>query len=234
VKLEEERLSFADFNRRKNLGEFPIESLPVLLVGDEMFCQTNSILRYIGKLTGLYPTEPLQALKCDQVLDTVEEVLTHICPTMTISIEQDRKAARKHLCDNVFPKYFKALNAWSKGGHVIKKTLTIADLAIQNLVHLLTAWGRMDHIPKEFFLINAPNCVKVHDIVIANPKVHNYRLEHLDGDFPTKEEAREPNIGRYVCKFSGGESKQEAIDKDIGNTTHADARHAALAREEKV
>ena len=39
--------------------------------------QSNAIMRYVGKLnagsSGLYPTDPLEALKVDMVIDTVEE-----------------------------------------------------------------------------------------------------------------------------------------------------------------
>ena len=37
--------------------------------------QSNTCLRYIGTITGLYPTNPLQAALVDEILDSVEDII---------------------------------------------------------------------------------------------------------------------------------------------------------------
>jgi glutathione S-transferase len=175
ITLEEERLDFTEFGARKAKGEFPVGSVPCLEMNGEKFCQSNSILRYLGKQIGLYPKNPLQALRVDQVLDVCEEMIFHTAPTIFITDEEKRKAARKNLTQNVLPKYVKALDKWCEGGHVVKDQLTVGDLAIQNIVHFLTCWDMVDHIPKDFFKVHGPNCVKVYETVKDLPKVKAYQ-----------------------------------------------------------
>ena len=72
--FEDKHISFADFGTKKAAGEFPLGSIPVLDVAGERFAQSNAILRYAGKLTGLYPEDPIAAMRVDMVLDTIEEL----------------------------------------------------------------------------------------------------------------------------------------------------------------
>ncbi len=44
--------------------------------------QSNAIMRYVGKLGGLYPSDPVEALEVDLVIDTVEEVTKFLVYTM--------------------------------------------------------------------------------------------------------------------------------------------------------
>jgi glutathione S-transferase len=202
--LEEERLDFAEFGARKAKGEFPVGQVPVLVVGGETFCQSNAILRYFGTLTGLYPQDDIDALRVDQVLDTCEEVISHTAPTIFISNEEERKAARKNLVENVFPKYAKALDNWCESGHVIKGRLTIGDLAVQNVVNFLTEWDLIDFIPKDFFASNYPNCQKVHDMVKSLPEVKAYQLKYGEA----KEETEAGKAEKVI------ESKAEILAKE--------------------
>jgi glutathione S-transferase len=41
--------------------------VPVLEVGGVVYCQSNAILRYVGKLAKLYPEDPVLALRADMV-----------------------------------------------------------------------------------------------------------------------------------------------------------------------
>lgn len=53
---------------------FPFGSMPVLDIGEERFAQSGAIIRYVGKLAGLYPEDPVAALRVDMVIDTMEEL----------------------------------------------------------------------------------------------------------------------------------------------------------------
>src|SRR5919108_97647 len=52
----------------------PFQALPVLEVDGIVVTQSNTINRYVGKLAGLYPADPLEAAFCDEVMDAVEEI----------------------------------------------------------------------------------------------------------------------------------------------------------------
>lgn len=55
IKFIDDRFSFEDFPKRKAKGEFKFGQVPVLEVDGKSYAQTNAILRYTGKITGLYP-----------------------------------------------------------------------------------------------------------------------------------------------------------------------------------
>lgn len=44
--------------------------------------QSNAIMRYVGKLGGSYPTDPMEALEVDMIIDTVEEANKFITYTL--------------------------------------------------------------------------------------------------------------------------------------------------------
>ncbi|CAK4731500.1 unnamed protein product, partial [Aphanomyces euteiches] len=54
----------------------PFKQLPVLTVDGQVFCQSNAIARYIGILSGLYPTDnALDALRIDEICDFRGDIL---------------------------------------------------------------------------------------------------------------------------------------------------------------
>ena len=72
----------------------PFCQLPVLEFGGSFHSQSNAILRYIGKKTGLYPDSDIDALRVDETIDTIDDLVFRIIPTLK---EQDmeRKLAMR-------------------------------------------------------------------------------------------------------------------------------------------
>ena len=98
--------------------------------------QSSAILRYIGKLTGHYPGDPLLALKVDEMDMMVEELaMRTVMSTAHLKGEQ-RLAGRKELAedrDSVAHFWIGKINdrlAESKSGFAIGDSLTTADLRI--------------------------------------------------------------------------------------------------------
>lgn len=60
----------------------PLGSVPVLKVDGEQHCQSVSLNRYAAKLAGWYPSDELQALKCDMVAESINE-LTSAAPKVS-------------------------------------------------------------------------------------------------------------------------------------------------------
>lgn len=58
-----------------------------------MHGQSEAMLRYAGRLAGLYPSDPVQAMEVDEVLNALEDMIQMIIPSMyeEVGIHQPRK-----------------------------------------------------------------------------------------------------------------------------------------------
>lgn len=156
IAFEDVHVPAERFAEQKAAGELPFGSLPVLDIvtrdGTVSAAQSNAILRYVGRRTGLYPIDdPLRALKVDEALDLGEDLYHLIIPTM---FEQDldrRMAMRKVLADETLPRWGgyleRLLVANRRTGFVVGNSLTVADLKLHWVIDKLTN-GSLDGIPK--------------------------------------------------------------------------------------
>ena len=159
VAFEDDFIPPEQFRERRAAGEFPFGGLPVLDVettsGKYCSAQSNAILRFAGRLSGLYPVEDMiQALKVDEALDLGEDINQLIAPSLHENDEQRKMAMRKELAEHTLPEcaaYFERLliNNGSTG-FIVGKALTVADLKIYWIVDWLTS-GMLDGIPTDIF-----------------------------------------------------------------------------------
>jgi len=70
VEFNDHRIAHADWPTLK--PSTPFGGIPTLEVNGVTYGQSNAQLRYAGKLGGLYPADPVEALKVDELLDFVE------------------------------------------------------------------------------------------------------------------------------------------------------------------
>lgn len=111
VPFIDERLTREQFNARKS--SLPFGRLPVLEVDGVAIAETNVVLRYAGRLSGLYPVNaPLAALQIDEVLHALEELNEHFMPAATEADPSQRDQLLSDL-DNrkVVQRYASALEA---------------------------------------------------------------------------------------------------------------------------
>ena len=87
---------------------FRFHALPVLEIDGRPVTQSNSLARYVGKLVGLYPTDDLQALYCDEVLDALEDLNHYIVRTFGLEGDELRRA-REALVDGWLSVYLRGL-----------------------------------------------------------------------------------------------------------------------------
>ena len=71
IAFEDHRFTFPEFAEFRKTT--PFGQVPTLEVDGLHLTQCDAMLRYAGKLANLYPTDPLQALLCDEVAYVVEE-----------------------------------------------------------------------------------------------------------------------------------------------------------------
>ncbi|KAJ1491740.1 glutathione S-transferase [Baffinella frigidus] len=70
--------SIADLTAMKESGELPYGQVPALCVDGKILGQSCSIMRYIGKQTGLYPTDPVKAALVDSIMDQEADMTSGI------------------------------------------------------------------------------------------------------------------------------------------------------------
>jgi prostaglandin-H2 D-isomerase / glutathione transferase len=161
VEFKDIRLSFQEFVKAKAAGKFRNGQVPVLNVDGKQYTQSQAILKYAGKLAKLYPSEPLEVLAVDGVLNLVGD----IAEPLNVSIhperfgfgkfkdEQAKLKTRKYLNDVHLPKGLENLDnllAENKSGYTVGAKLTIADILIYVLGARLKS-GLLDGIDKELF-----------------------------------------------------------------------------------
>ncbi|CAJ1952881.1 unnamed protein product [Cylindrotheca closterium] len=128
----------------------PLGFVPVMKIDGKQYCQSLSLTRYAAKLADWYPASEFQALKCDMVAETINE-LAALAPK---SKDQDElKKLRQEFQKDTLTKYWKFVEGiiQENGGILVSgSTPTFADLLIQQSV-LMIKLGFWDHIDTNFF-----------------------------------------------------------------------------------
>lgn len=155
ITFVDEHLTSEQFKACRAANEFPFGGLPVMLIetaeGELCVAQSNAILRFAGRLTGLYdPDDLLHALKVDEALDMGEDINCLIGPSLHEPDDARRMAMRKELADEVLPFWIgcfeRLLVANGSTGFIVGSELTVADLKLYWIVDWLTM-GILDGIP---------------------------------------------------------------------------------------
>ena len=167
IAFTDHRLSFPEFAEFRK--QTPFGQLPTLEVDGVHVTQCDAINRYVGKLAGLYPTDPYQALLCDEVLGVVEDANHAMGPTYRMTGDE-QKAAREALVQGALPMYLRwmqsALQAHG-GQYFVENRLTVADLKVFVYVRGLNS-GRLDHVPTVMRIFDA--CMKLEAFERTQPK----------------------------------------------------------------
>jgi len=173
IEFEDHRISFPQFRELRPGWRF--NAVPVLEIDGAAVTQSNAIGRYVGKMAGLYPTDDLEALYCDEILGALEDLSHHI--GQTFGLEGDAlEAARKKLAEEritVFLRGLAELLARGGGQHFAGKALTVADLKVL----VMTKWlrsGQLDHIPTDIVQQVAPSLIEHQERVAGDPRVVAY------------------------------------------------------------
>jgi glutathione S-transferase len=179
IAFEDNRFTFAEFAEVRKTA--PFGQVPMLYVDGVQVTQSDAMLRYAGKLAGLYPSDPWQGLLCDEVAYVVEEAGVKLGPTFRMTGDE-QKAARLALVDGSMPIYLGWLQSQllAHGGqYFADNRLTVADLKVFVDVRALNS-GRLDHVP-----------VNLVERVAPALNAHMQRV------------AQTPAVVAYYAKFAG-------------------------------
>jgi glutathione S-transferase len=171
ISFEDHRIPMSDWPSVR--GDAPLHALPVLHIDGETITQSNSINRFAGRLANLYPEDPVQALRCDEVMDAAEDVLTDIVVTFRMQDEAEKRAAREKLADGVitlFLTFLQGLLERRDSDYFVENRLTIADLRVFVWTRSLRS-GVLDYIPGDIVENVAPKIADHCDRVAAHPAI---------------------------------------------------------------
>lgn len=173
IAFEDNRISFAEFGETRR--NFRFSAVPVLHIDGVEFSQSSAMSSYIGKMAGLYPTDPLQAFYCDEVLGAIEDLSHYIVQTFGKKGEE-LKVAREKLVRGWLTTYLKGLGELlERGGgqYYANDALTIADLKGFVQARFLAS-GTLDHVPTDIVRQVAPILDEHRERVAADPRVVAY------------------------------------------------------------
>jgi prostaglandin-H2 D-isomerase / glutathione transferase len=174
VAYEDDRIKFQDWPALKD--KTPFGGIPVLEVDGQIVVQSNGINRFVGKLTGLYPTDPLQAAFCDEAMDAGEEASGPLVATFAIKDEAEKKARRQEIADGHLTFFLTRLQRRleARGGEFFADNrLTVADLKVYLWIRHIKS-GNLDYIPKDLPDRIAPLLVSHYERVKEHPKIKAY------------------------------------------------------------
>lgn len=174
IPFEDHRIPLPDWPTAREAA--PLRAVPVLHVDGVAITQCNSINRFAARLAGMHPDDPLQALRCDEVMAAVEDVIVKIVPTLFIEDEDEKKAAREKLADNEikqYLEYFDRLLERSSGDYFVDDVFTAADLKVFLWTRNLSS-GKIDYVPTDIVDTIAPRVAKHRDRIAAEPGVVAY------------------------------------------------------------
>ncbi len=174
VAFEDQRVVFSDWPAIK--PQMPYQALPVLEVDGKLLAQSNSINRFVGKLTGLYPNDPWQAALCDEIMDAVEDSTQLLVATFGIENDDEKKATRQALADGPLRLSLQQMQTrleQSGGKYFADNRLTVADLKVFAWIKDLRS-GNFDYIPTDLTNRVAPLLIAHFERVNSHPKVVAY------------------------------------------------------------
>ncbi len=173
VEFKDHRISFPEFGEQRS--DIRFHAVPVLEIDGQQVTQSNALSRFVGKMSDLYPADPLQALYCDEVMGAMED-LTHYV-VQTFGLEGDAlKEARQQLTEGritVFLKGTEQLLRRGGGQYFADGKLTMADLKAFVQVRSLAS-GRLEHVPGDIVQTLAPELMEHQQRISEEARVIAY------------------------------------------------------------
>jgi glutathione S-transferase len=172
IAIEDERISYQEFAEMRQ--STPFNSVPVLEIDGAPVTQSNAMCRYVGKMANLYPSDDLQALYCDEVMDAVEDLTHYVVPTFRLKGDELR-LAREKLVEGWMSTYVRGLEGLlTRGGkYFADDRLTMADLKAFNVTQWLGS-GQLEHVPTDLVQRLAPGLHEHLDRIAQDPVVVAY------------------------------------------------------------
>lgn len=174
IEFTDHRVPFGEWPQVRESA--PFHACPFMEVDGRVIAQSNTILRYVGKMAGLYPEDLWQAALCDEVLDAVEDMWNKIGATMGIQDPEALKTAREELAAGSYTRYLQQFEQRLKdagGEYFADGRLTVADLQVLTVCRALSS-GNFDHIPTDLVKNVAPELAAHSKRILEVPAIRDY------------------------------------------------------------
>ncbi len=149
----------------------------------EIVTQSDTLVRYAGRLAGLYPENALEALHCDEAMATVDDIEHKIVPTFFMSDDEEKRKAREALAAGPMPLFFARLETMLKergGRYFAGDRLSVADFKVFMWIRYLQS-GQLDHVPVDIVQKLAPALAEHCARISALPEVVAYYERRATG-----------------------------------------------------
>lgn len=192
IPFEDIRVEFPQW--MELIGDTPWGKLPYIDLSDgTRLAQQRAILRLIGKETGLYPTDPIEAAKVDELCDALDDMVqwtvnttggSNVLGRLAMGMDQAAKdAARKETPETAtLAAKLKTLDAYiaksGSVGYAVGDKLTVADIFIASTLCTIDN-GILDGVPDNVF-DPYENIKALMKNVVNHPKISGYLDEMKD------------------------------------------------------
>lgn len=174
VDFVDHRIQFADFPKLKS--SLPFGTLPVLEIDGLVIGQSLAALRYIGRKHGFYSEDPVLAMRTDELMLYLYDIVGKL-GAFVLESDMTRKAAmRKSLAEDFLPEAFgriENLLVRNNNGYLIGETLSIPDLIMYGQMLPWIESGILDGIPKTL-AEKYPMIQKNKELVSSNPMIKTW------------------------------------------------------------
>jgi glutathione S-transferase len=185
VKWEDHEVNGETYTQMKVNGLLPWGLVPILQTPNGTLAESSAILRYIGHMAGLTPTDPFTAAKVDEFLDGMEPFTRVLNNTFSIDDLDERIRMRQGV--------FKEGGEGTKNLRLLQRKITesttgwaastenmnIADIRIFTGLFGLFS-GNFDGVDKSV-LADYPVLLKYHDQVANEPRIKAHYADITEG-----------------------------------------------------
>jgi len=209
VSFEDEFLSGAQHGEQKAKGLRRWSGPPEITVfgkdGKELtkIAQSNACIRFAGTLGGLYPEDPVGRARNDEVMDSIEDVLSTMTPAFFEKDEEKKTAMMAALCaaDGKLTYWIKKLEArldesekrGNKKGLFVGEEIGIGDLKAYGGIGY--SYAQMADFYKQF-----PRIVKFMSAMAEDERIKAFG-EQFDKNVAAYKENAEKCVFQYAGKF---------------------------------
>ncbi len=145
-------LTFPEFGQEKGKGTLPLGQVPILEIestdsqgqkSTAKVTQSSAILRFMGKKVGLYPTDEMKALKVDEYMCIMDDLLQPLINTIMGAVKlnvrdtewsmEEKMEIRKKWIVTTLSKYVGKIEEdlkHSESGWLVGNSVTIADIKL--------------------------------------------------------------------------------------------------------
>jgi len=124
----------------------PLGQMPVLEVDGVKYSQQLSIAKFLARRFGLMGND-LQALKVDMLVDTMWLDVAMKCIFMHFEKDEEKKTAMKSKATQDITTMLKSIAKWVEGAFVLGDNLSLADLAIFDVMVIVQTFLKDVDIP---------------------------------------------------------------------------------------